>query len=100
MCRTPLGFPVEPDVYKIKSGSSLRLELEPTAKLSTVIKGKYPQSKLVLFKAEFAVSQDDLIDRAMSKLKKCNADLIIANDLTDVGAGIKNTTNHVFLIEE
>jgi phosphopantothenoylcysteine decarboxylase/phosphopantothenate--cysteine ligase len=85
---------------KIKSGETLSVELEPTVKLSDLIKTKYPQSYLVLFKAEWDVSPEELHQRALEKLHKTTGDLIIANDLSRPGAGFQTITNHVLIIDK
>ena len=85
---------------KIKSGDELKLELVPTIKLSDLIKEKYPKSKLVLFKAEWNVSRDDLVESAKNKLIHCNADFIVANDLSEEDAGFETETNRVLVINK
>lgn len=85
---------------KIKSGEEMRIELKPTTKLSDSIKINYPNTTLILFKAEWEVTKEELIERAREKLIKCNADLIIANDLAEPGAGFQTINNHVFLISK
>ncbi len=85
---------------KIKSGDDLKLELIPTIKLSDLIKEKYPKSKLVLFKAEWNVSKDELIESAKNKLAHCNADFIVANDLAEEDAGFETDTNRVLVIDK
>jgi phosphopantothenoylcysteine decarboxylase/phosphopantothenate--cysteine ligase len=85
---------------KIKSGNDLTLELQSTIKLSDMIKEKYPKSKLVLFKAEWNVSRDELIESAKNKLAHCNADFIVANDLSEEDAGFETNTNRVIVIDK
>ncbi|WP_020403369.1 bifunctional phosphopantothenoylcysteine decarboxylase/phosphopantothenate--cysteine ligase CoaBC [Gracilimonas tropica] len=46
----------------------------------------------------FAMETENLIENATSKLKKKNADFIIANSLTDEGAGFESDTNTVHLL--
>lgn len=92
--------PAEVTSGKIKSGKTLSIELKPTTKLSDLIKIKYPQSKLVLFKAEWDVSKEKLAESAKQKLEKCNADLIIANDLARPDAGFDAISNHVILMDK
>lgn len=83
---------------KIKSGSTLKLDLIPTVKLSDIVKKKYPQSTLILFKAEWDIDKEELINRAKVKMENCLADMIIANDLSHPGAGFQTVTNHVFIL--
>ena len=75
--------PQKPFEGKIKSGETVEIKLLPTDKLSNLIKREFPDTKLVLFKAEWDVSKEVLIERAMLKMKNCNADLMIAkNDIS------------------
>ncbi|MEX0843834.1 MAG: bifunctional phosphopantothenoylcysteine decarboxylase/phosphopantothenate--cysteine ligase CoaBC [Balneolaceae bacterium] len=46
----------------------------------------------------FAMETDDLIENAASKLKKKNADWIIANSLNEIDAGFEADTNTVHLL--
>ncbi|KAB3533143.1 bifunctional phosphopantothenoylcysteine decarboxylase/phosphopantothenate--cysteine ligase CoaBC [Alkaliphilus serpentinus] len=47
----------------------------------------------------FAAETNDIIEYAKNKLKKKNLDLIVANDLTEEGAGFGKDTNVVYLID-
>ena len=87
------------NIGKIKSGNDLNIHLIPTVKLSDHIKNEYPNSTLVLFKAEWDVGIDVLKERAIEKLNKCKGDLIIANDLSQPGAGFQTITNSVLIID-
>jgi len=40
-----------------------------------------------------------LIARALKKLKECNADFIVANDLSTKGCGFGSDSNEVFVID-
>lgn len=83
---------------KIKSGNNLELKLIPTAKLSSQIKQQFPNSKLILFKAEAGLTKDDLIQSAITKLKNDKADLIIANDIADPSYGFSSEENQIIII--
>ncbi|MCE7733849.1 MAG: bifunctional phosphopantothenoylcysteine decarboxylase/phosphopantothenate--cysteine ligase CoaBC [Candidatus Heimdallarchaeota archaeon] len=91
-------FTMDKLVGKIKSGNNLELTLKPTAKLSSQIKHLFPNSTLILFKAEAGLSKDDLIKSAITKLKNDKADLIIANDIADPSYGFSSEENHVIVI--
>jgi phosphopantothenoylcysteine decarboxylase/phosphopantothenate--cysteine ligase len=54
---------------------------------------------LVAFKAETNVSKSELIDRAFSRLKKSDADLIVANDVARKDIGFESLENEVFIID-
>ena len=48
----------------------------------------------------FAMETQDLLENASQKLKKKNADMIVANNLKVTGAGFAGDTNVVTLITE
>ncbi|MHA2501723.1 MAG: bifunctional phosphopantothenoylcysteine decarboxylase/phosphopantothenate--cysteine ligase CoaBC [Candidatus Kariarchaeaceae archaeon] len=85
---------------KIKSGAELSVPLKPTTKLSNLIKAKFPQSTLVLFKAEWEETVGELAKRAKEKLESCDGDLVIANDLSRPGAGFAAISNHVIVMDK
>ena len=92
--------PQEPFEGKIKSGETVEIKLLPTDKLSNLIKKEFPDTKLVLFKAEWDVSKEVLIERAMLKMKNCDADLMIANDISRPEGGFDAISNHVLMIKK
>ena len=51
--------------------------------------------KLVVFSAE----TENLIENAKGKLKKKHADLVVANDVTQAGAGFNTDTNIATIID-
>ena len=61
--------------------------MTPTKKIIDEVKKWKRELILVAFKAEFDVSVESLVERAYKKLKKCNADFIVANDLDRTGCG-------------
>ena len=48
----------------------------------------------------FAAETNDLIENAKGKIKKKNLDFIVANDLTEKGAGFGTDTNIVNIIDK
>ena len=103
---------------KIKSSEELHLELTPTTKILENIKILEKQSFsgrrkskafsseikknifLVGFKAEYNVSEKELIKSAYELLKSADADLIIANDVGKKGRGFDVDTNEVFIVDK
>ena len=47
----------------------------------------------------FAAESDQLVEHAREKLEHKNLDLIVANDITEEGAGFASSTNRVIMIE-
>lgn len=77
---------------KIKA-DKLNLELIKNIDISAEV-GKIKKGKMVIFSAE----TDNLIENAVKKLEKKNADLVVANDVTREGAGFNTDTNIVTII--
>lgn len=72
----------------------LHLELKPTLDILADLGQRKGNRILVGFAAE----TEDLIDNATSKLAAKNLDLVVANDITQDGAGFESETNVVTLI--
>lgn len=78
---------------------SLDLNLKPTKKIVDEVKKISPETFLVAFKAEYKLSQNDLIERAYERLLKAKADLIVANDVSKKSVGFAAETNEVSIID-
>jgi len=52
----------------------------------------------VAFKAEYKVSDRELVERARKRLRSSGADFIVANDVGREGAGFEADTNEVFIV--
>jgi len=85
---------------KIKSNKNMHLELTPTTKIFERIKKIKKNIFLVGFKAEYKVSDKELIDRAYWLLKSANADLVVANDVGKSQRGFDTETNEVFIVDK
>jgi len=85
---------------KIKSGQNLHLELTPTTKIFENIRKIKKDIFLVGFKAEYKVSERELVNRAYWLLKSANADLVVANDVGKKGVGFDAETNEVFIVDK
>ncbi len=93
----PADFrPAETSVHKIKKdGTGMALELVPNPDIAAHLgRGRHEGQILVAFAAE----TDDLLENAQKKLEKKNADMVVANDVTEPGAGFEVNTNRVTLI--
>ncbi|MDE6967688.1 MAG: phosphopantothenoylcysteine decarboxylase, partial [Clostridia bacterium] len=78
---------------KIKS-DSLTLELVKNPDIAKAVGEAKGDRKLVIFSAE----TENLIDNARAKLIKKHADMVVANDVTEAGAGFNVDTNKVSII--
>jgi len=92
--------PTDREMVKTPSGiDRWSLELKPLPKIVEHVKQVDPDTYLVGFKAEFNVSDDELIERAYERLKKAGMDLVVANDVSREGSGFGTLTNEVFIID-
>lgn len=92
--------PVVRDMVKTPSEKERwSIELKTLPKIVAQVKKTDPDVYLVGFKAEYNVSDDTLVDRAHSRLKEMDMDLIVANDVFREGAGFGTETNEVFIID-
>ena len=86
--------PANAKTQKLKRvGSGLTLELEPTPDILAELGRAKSRSLLVGFAAE----TEHVSDNARAKLQRKNADMIVANDVTQEGAGFDTDTNIVTL---
>ncbi|UJG41211.1 MAG: bifunctional phosphopantothenoylcysteine decarboxylase/phosphopantothenate--cysteine ligase CoaBC [Candidatus Heimdallarchaeum aukensis] len=85
---------------KIKSKSEWLLKLKPVAKLADKIKEISPETTLVLFKAEYAKTDEELVEIAKQRLEKAQADFIVANDVSVKKYGFASYQNRVALISK
>jgi phosphopantothenoylcysteine decarboxylase / phosphopantothenate---cysteine ligase len=87
--------PVAQSQQKIKrsTGDHLVLELEPTPDILAEL-GRTKSSQVLI---GFAAETENLSQSARKKLASKNADMIVANDVTQAGAGFDTDTNVVTL---
>lgn len=85
---------------KIKSSQAVNLELTPATKIFENLKTLKPNIFLLGFKAEHDVSKKELIESAYKILKKADADLVVANDVSKIGVGFDVDTNEVYVVDK
>jgi phosphopantothenoylcysteine decarboxylase/phosphopantothenate--cysteine ligase len=85
---------------KIPSKEEISVKLTPLPKLVEIIREKYPSTYMVGFKAEYNVSDEELIKRAKNKLKESKLDMVVANDVAKEGSGFGTDTNEVIIVDE
>jgi len=86
--------PAAPHTQKLKRGEgSLTLQLEPTPDILAEL-GREKGSRILV---GFAAETTDLAANARAKLARKGADIIVANDVTQEGAGFDADTNIVTL---
>ena len=82
---------------KISSKNSAALKLNPAPKIADQIKKFNPKIKLIAFKAEYGLTDKELIKVAQQKLKDCDADAIIANEVSKKDRGFEVDANEVIV---
>ena len=93
--------PERKSIKKITTGTGkVLLTLSPTRKIINRVKHISKQTFLVGFKAEYDVSDTNIIERAYRKLKECKGDLIVANDVGRKDSEIGSDDNEVFVIDK
>lgn len=78
-----------------KSDPSFHLDLIPTPDILEEAAAMRQDQSIVGFSAE----TDDLYENAVAKMKRKGMDLVVANDVTQPGAGFETDTNVVTLID-
>ena len=81
-------------IKKTEEGALAPLNLQLTPDVARAAGEKKGGRFLVIFAAE----TNDLVANARTKLERKRADLAVANDLTEEGAGFQHTTNKVTLV--
>ncbi len=88
--------PVEQSARKIKkTQASLSLKLEKTPDILQTVANTRHEGLLVI---GFAAETDSVLSNARDKLRSKNLDAIVANDVTQRGAGFDTATNEVTII--
>ncbi|HPT38365.1 MAG TPA: bifunctional phosphopantothenoylcysteine decarboxylase/phosphopantothenate--cysteine ligase CoaBC, partial [Methanothrix sp.] len=89
-------YTLDKNAEKIKSGQELVLRLKPTRKIIKTVRDSYPDLKIVGFKAETGVCEEELVARAEKSMQGADLDLVVANDVSMGGMGTDD--NRVLII--
>jgi phosphopantothenoylcysteine decarboxylase/phosphopantothenate--cysteine ligase len=90
--------PAAAQSQKLKRGDDrLTLELEPTPDILAELGAQPPRNGNKRILVGFAAETADLAENARAKLARKGADMIVANDVTQQGAGFDTDTNIVTL---
>ena len=90
-------YTLDRQAEKIKSGQDLSLHLTPTPKIIKKVRETYPNLKIVGFKAETGLGDEELITRAEESMQGADLDLVVANDVSQGGMGTDD--NRVIIID-
>ena len=85
---------------KISSDSDVTLNLVRLPKILEKVKQLNPDIFAVGFKAESGLTEDDLIDRARSRIEKYGVDLMVANDISRAECEPGSNSNEVYLVDK
>lgn len=89
-------YTLAPSPEKIKSGGEMILRLSPTSKIIGAVRSLHPDLKMVGFKAETFLTDEELISRAKESMEKNRLDLVVANDVGKGGMGTEE--NRVLIL--
>ncbi|MCQ2977524.1 MAG: bifunctional phosphopantothenoylcysteine decarboxylase/phosphopantothenate--cysteine ligase CoaBC [archaeon] len=92
--------PIKKEDYKLSSSLNLHLEFEPIGKIIKTIKEINPDVFLVGFKAEYNISEEEMINCAKRQMQNAGTDLVVANDVYKEGCAFGSETNEVLLVSD
>ena len=82
-----------------RGNPKITIDLEATPKIIDCVKKTSPKTCLVAFKAEYGLSNSELIDKAREVLKSSGADLVVANHIGVEGTGFGAEDNEVYFVD-
>ena len=84
---------------RTRENPKIELKLQATPKIIDLVKKISPETHLVAFKADYGLSDSELIQRSREVLNSSGADLVVANHVGVEGAGFGSEENEVFLVD-
>jgi len=75
------------------------LKLKALPKIIAEVKKTDPNIILVGFKAEYNITEEELVERSYKRLKEMKMNLIVANDVAKENRGFNVDTNEVYIID-
>lgn len=84
---------------KIPSSEELKLNLIPSPKIIEKVKKLSPNTYLVIFKAEYDLTEEELFKKSFDRLKAVNGNLVVANDVSKKDTGFRSDINDVVIID-
>jgi len=94
--------PVQSEAKKISSSENpeITVKLVANPKVVASVKKLSPDAILVGFKAEHAVTKEELLNSAKRLIKETHADFVVANDSSLEGAAFEWDTNQGILVSK
>jgi phosphopantothenoylcysteine decarboxylase/phosphopantothenate--cysteine ligase len=92
--------PIRPAEHKISTREleELELKLKATPKIIAEIRKMFPSTVMVGFKAEYALSREQLIDAAKNFKRETQLDVVVANDAAQPGTAFEGDTNQGYIV--
>jgi len=95
----PVDFTVKtPANRKLRHDEKVTLELIPAPRTIDEIKRISSNTYVVSFKAEYGVTDKQMLETCRQKLDEGNFDMVVGNDLSKAGAGFGTQTNQIIVI--
>lgn len=95
----PQDFTVEqPANRKLRHSEPITLKLIPAPRVLDNARKLVPEAFIVGFKAEYGVTDEQLVEVARDKLGEHGLDMVVANDVSRPGAGFGAETNEVVIV--
>ncbi len=92
-------FTVEkPAKEKLRHSQPVSMKLVPAPRVLDGARGLAPEAFIVGFKAEYEVSNAQLREAALGKLREGKLDMVVANDVSRPKAGFGTDTNEVIIL--
>lgn len=99
MAAAPLDFEFDRTFDgKLSSDAPVDLRLVPVPKILAEAKRASPRTFIVGFKAEYGLTKNELVSRALARLSDSGCDMIVANDLSLPGRGFMSETNETYVV--
>ncbi|WP_461460962.1 phosphopantothenoylcysteine decarboxylase domain-containing protein [Methanobrevibacter sp.] len=92
--------PIDMEDSKISSSINLMLEFKPVEKIIRNIKDLNKDVFLVGFKAQYNISENELMECARKQIEMAGTNLVVANDLSHKGCGFGSNTNEIILLKD
>ncbi len=87
-----------PAEQKLRHAEPKTLDLVPAPRVLDGVRKLVPKAFVVGFKAEYGVTDEQLVEAARSKLEEHGLDMVVANDVSRPGAGFGTDTNEVIIL--
>lgn len=100
LAAAPADFtPSQKTMGKLPSDREYEMILRPTPKIAEAISKTLSNGVLVIFTAEVAEDDHQLLEKAIQKMKKYDADIVVANNVGREDIGFSSPFNEVIIFD-